>query len=142
MGKMRVLAAILSIVAADEASAERTLAEGKALFEQHCAICHGNDARGRGTAAHSLDTKPADLTKIAARREGVWPMLEIMSIIDGYTKQFNPREQMPIIPEVTGGRKINFDTGNGIVTPAPVRLLALVEYLEAIQSPRPERYVP
>lgn len=122
--------------------AEATVGEGKGLFDQYCAVCHGFDAKGGGAAAASLGTKPADLTGMAARRGGVWPMLEVMSIIDGYTKQQNPREDMPIIPEITTGRLMDFDTGNGLVTSVPARLVALVNYLESIQSPKPERYVP
>ena len=139
---LSLVTAMCVLIGANGSSADVTIAEGKTLFGQYCAVCHGDDAKGEGRAARSLETKPADLTRIAARRDGVWPMLEVMSIIDGYTKQFNPRADMPVIPELSGGRMIDFDTGNGIVTPAPARLVALVEYLEAIQSPRPESYVP
>src|SRR6056297_2107207 len=55
---------------------------GQALFADNCGICHGTDAKGGGPWATSLETSPADLTKIADRRNGVWPMLEVMSIID------------------------------------------------------------
>jgi cytochrome c oxidase cbb3-type subunit 2 len=33
------------------------------LFERHCAMCHGSDARGGGPLAPSLPTAPADLVK-------------------------------------------------------------------------------
>ena len=119
-----------------------TLEEGKILFAETCAACHGERARGDGPEAANLSTQPADLTKIAARRDGIWPILEVMSIIDGYTKQIAPREDMPIIEEITDGPMIEFDTGNGIKTTIPTRLLALAEYLESIQSPQPKYYVP
>ena len=41
---------------------------GAASFQQYCASCHGTDARGNGPAAAALRTRPADLTRIAARR--------------------------------------------------------------------------
>jgi len=36
---------------------------GAAIYAQNCAVCHGADGRGNGSAAASLPTKPADLTK-------------------------------------------------------------------------------
>lgn len=55
---------------------------GKALFQQHCVQCHGND--GRGLKLDSLNTKAADLTMIK-RSRGLkdFPLLEIANIIDG-----------------------------------------------------------
>lgn len=116
--------------------------DGRALFLEHCAECHGIGGKGDGPSASGLATKPADLTRIAARRDGVWPMLQVMSIIDGYKELNDLREGMPIIEDIVEGPMIDFDTGNGVPVPAPVRLVALAEYLESIQSPRPESYVP
>ncbi|QFT92379.1 Cytochrome c [Roseovarius sp. THAF9] len=116
--------------------------DGQAIFARNCAVCHGGDGTGTGPMAARLATRPADLTKIASRRGGVWPMLEVMSIIDGYTKRTEPREDMPVISELTEGPKVDFDSGNGLVRPTPARLIAVAEYLERIQSPPPSRYVP
>lgn len=115
---------------------------GRALFAEDCAACHGPEAKGNGPLAKGLKTQPADLTKIASRRDGVWPMLEIMSIVDGYSKRTNPRDDMPIIVGLTEGPMTEFDSGNGITRQVPARLVAVVEYLESIQSPPPTSYVP
>ncbi len=112
--------------------------QGRALYQQHCAACHGENAKGHD----ALLPRPADLTKIAQRRDGVWPMLEVMSIIDGYTKTQTPRDGMPVIAALTQGTKQSFDTGNGQTVLVPERLVALAVYLETIQSPKPERAVP
>ena len=69
-------------------------------------------------------------------------MLEVMSILNGYLKVANPREDMPIIAQLNDGPTIDFDTGNGLVTSVPANLISITEYLESIQSPKPERYVP
>lgn len=116
--------------------------EGQRLFEQHCADCHAPTAQAINDSLNQPKTLPPDLSKIAERRDGVWPILEVMSIIDGYTKATNPREDMPIIKSMSDGPFVEFDTGNGQEVLVPRRLLALAIYLESIQSPRPNRYVP
>lgn len=142
---MRYLLTTLCLVllgCAPAAPPEASREAGQALFAEDCALCHGADGTGDGPMAAGLKTQPADLTRIAARRDGVWPMLEVMSIVDGYSKRTRPREEMPIIVGLTEGPMVDLDTGNGLVTPTPARLVAIVRYLESIQSPPPERYVP
>jgi hypothetical protein len=131
-----------AVAFASEASSESNGADGRALFVENCAACHGIEGRGDGPEAVGLATRPADLTRIAARRDGVWPMLEVMAIVDGYTGLVNRRENMPVIDGVIEGPMVEFDTGNGLMIRVPARLVAIVEYLESIQSPRPEIYVP
>ncbi|MFD0978028.1 cytochrome c [Tropicimonas aquimaris] len=133
---------VLALGCAFQSNADGTSSGGEAIFAAHCARCHGVDGKGGGPAAASLKTHPADLTRIAARRGGIWPMLEVMSIIDGYTKSTNPRQDMPVISELSAGPMVEFDTGNGIVTLIPARLIAVADFLESIQFPKPERYVP
>jgi mono/diheme cytochrome c family protein len=57
--------------------------EGPALYKAYCAVCHGSDARGGGPMALSLRTPPSDLTRIAARNGGVYPLARIERIISG-----------------------------------------------------------
>jgi mono/diheme cytochrome c family protein len=49
---------------ADPAAAER----GAALFREHCAICHGERADGRGVRGSTMAHPPADLTRPDWRR--------------------------------------------------------------------------
>jgi mono/diheme cytochrome c family protein len=143
MRHLLIPALLCSLGCGSASSAEdAAVADGKALFVENCASCHGADGKGGGPEAATLNTPHADLTRIAARRDGVWPMLEVMSIIDGYTKRVTQREDMPVIAELSQGPMTDFDTGNGMVLSVPSRLVALANYLEGIQSPRPERYVP
>ena len=39
---------------------EESLLEGRKLFLQNCSICHGEDGDGKGTAAATLKTQPAN----------------------------------------------------------------------------------
>jgi hypothetical protein len=127
---------------ADTGPEEVARAEGESLFAANCAACHGPNGQGDGLAVAGLSTQSADLTLIAERRDGVWPMLEVMSIIDGYTKSTTPREDMPVITSLTEGPELEFDTGNGQVVTAPARLVALTRFIESIQMPPPVSYVP
>ncbi|OSQ50876.1 c-type cytochrome [Marivita geojedonensis] len=115
---------------------------GRTVYNDKCAVCHGFNGRGDGDLADGLDPRPADLTQIAARRDGVWPMLEVMAIIDGYTKRYLPGSDMPIYDEFLEGDLVTFDTGNGIRQKAPANLLSIARYLETLQDPKPERSVP
>ena len=143
MKQLRFPVLVFALGCAFQSSADVTPpANGAALFAERCSRCHGVDGKGGGPGAADLKTQPSDLTRIAARRGGVWPMLEIMSIIDGYTRSTTPREDMPVIAELSKGPMVDFDTGNALLTPTPARLIALADYLESIQSPKPERFVP
>lgn len=62
--------------------------DGPALYRAYCAVCHAADARGGGPMATSLKVPPSDLTRIAARNGGVYPLARIERIISG-------EEQLP-----------------------------------------------
>jgi hypothetical protein len=115
---------------------------GRLLFKKNCIACHGRTGRGDGPASKGLATQPADLTKIAERRDGVWPILEIMSILDGYFENTNQREGMPIFENLLDNDMIESDTGNGLTLLVPSKLVEVVIYLETLQDPPPDRYVP
>lgn len=100
-------------------------------FTQNCATCHGASGTGNGPAAAGLARKPADLTGIAARNGGSFPMARVMSTINGY---FRPESGvMPQFGDVLDSPTVLVDTGDGIASPAPERLVALAEYLRSLQ---------
>ncbi|MGA9252282.1 MAG: c-type cytochrome [Roseobacter sp.] len=134
--------AVCAAAFASEVASEEQTAMGRALYLTHCAACHGNNGEGGTQPVGEQQTRPPDLTKIAQRRSGVWPMLEVMSIIDGYTKATRPREGMPVIAALNEGPQVTFDSGNGRSRNVARRLLAVATYLETIQSPKPDRSVP
>ena len=51
---------------------EKNLAAAKALYQKHCADCHGARGNGDGKCAVDLDPKPSDLTvpDMARRSDG------------------------------------------------------------------------
>ncbi|CUH42775.1 MULTISPECIES: cytochrome c [Ruegeria] len=112
-----------------------TTSAGKTLYMQHCVSCHGVDGKGDGPAAVRLSTKPADLTKIAARRDGMWPALEVMEILSGYSRNTLPREDMPVIVDILDHEMSEFDPGNSEPFLMPTKLIEIANYLEALQDP-------
>ena len=72
----------------------------------------------------------------------LWPMLEIMAILDGYNRNALPREDMPVFENFLDNEMSEFDTGNGVPTLVPTKLIEIVHYLESIQDPAPTSYVP
>ncbi len=58
---------------------------GKTAYLSSCAPCHGADAKGSGFLSAVLKTPPADLTTLAKRNDGVFPIAAVNEIIDGRT---------------------------------------------------------
>jgi len=109
---------------------------GRADFQAYCAGCHGATGAGDGARADGLSAAPPDLTGIAARNGGAFPYLRVMSVIDGYTRRDQHGSTMPEMgPLIEEGRLVLVDTGDGVMTPTPERLVALADYLATIQKP-------
>lgn len=107
---------------------------GRALYDQYCVSCHGADGTGNGPAAAGLARRPADLTRIAERNGGAFPMVKAMSQIDGYTRRNDHGSAMPELgAALQAGPVVMVETSDGVTTPTPANLVALAEYLSGIQ---------
>lgn len=108
--------------------------EGAAVFASNCVACHGTSARGDGPLANDLSPRPTDLTRIAARNGGVFPRAQTLSVIDGYSKGTHKDRAMPEFgAQMTGEDTVPVEV-DGVLTPTPRSLAALLAYLESIQS--------
>lgn len=56
---------------------------GPDSFKMYCASCHGRDAKGHGPVAGSLKVPPPDLTVLSHRQNGIFPAVEVETIITG-----------------------------------------------------------
>ena len=128
-----MIAALGSAAQAEERAPDPVLADlGAPLFQRHCASCHGNSARGNGPAAEILRTRPADLTKIAARRGGKFPTGEIARHIDGrFEVPAHGSREMPVWGYRFGADVPESELGEAI---ARGKIAALIEYLMTIQE--------
>lgn len=62
---------------------EAAIAGGRADFQAYCASCHGRDGKGNGPVADRLKTRPADLTQLSKKFDGVFPSEYVLRTIDG-----------------------------------------------------------
>ncbi len=107
--------------------AQRAPVEGKAMFDQYCAVCHGKDAKGSGPAASALKKAPSDLTKISTRNGGAFPEVKVGRYIEGRDEvESHGTRDMPMWGDVFKSLD-SPDTANR-------RVFALVEHLKALQT--------
>ena len=105
--------------------------EGARLFAKNCSQCHGAQGRGDGPWAASYTPAPSDLTQLADN--GVFPRARVLSIIDGYDRTGLQGKSMPEFGALLRGDTVPLDVGDGVFTPTPRPLAALLAYLESIQ---------
>lgn len=102
--------------------------DGKSLYNEFCAVCHGPDGKGGGPAADALKTPPSDLTQIARHNGGRFPDTKVMAILKGeQSVTAHGSQEMP-----TWGKTFNDVSGN--LTVAQGRMHALVDYLQQMQA--------
>lgn len=110
--------------------------DGRALFMENCAVCHGASGVGDGEFARAMSKPPKNLTLIALRHGDEFPRAKVMSIIDGYAKSDLDGPGMPEFGDLLNGDLVPFDSGDGRLTPTPRKLVALLEYIESLQKAR------
>jgi mono/diheme cytochrome c family protein len=102
--------------------------QGPALYKAYCASCHGAGAKGDGVMTASLKVRPSDLTQIAARNGGTFPLMRIESIISGEVlpPAGHGSSQMPVWGPIFSHVERDQDLGR-------VRIDNLARYLRDIQ---------
>lgn len=107
--------------------------DGARLFAENCAACHGADARGAGPETLGIGKVPPDLTQISARNGGSFPRARVLSVIDGYRQGTHTGRIMPEFGAALGGDLVPVAV-EGVMSPTPRALAALLAYLEDIQE--------
>jgi len=103
--------------------------KGDDLYKAYCASCHGLDGKGNGPMAMWLKVPPSDLTRIAARKGGKFPLERIDRIISG--EEALPKghgaRSMPVWGPIFSEVERDQDLGR-------VRIDNLARYLRDIQA--------
>jgi mono/diheme cytochrome c family protein len=56
---------------------------GKQMYLQYCSSCHGKEGKGDGSVSRDLKVRVPDLTGLAKKNKGVYPLDDVMATIDG-----------------------------------------------------------
>ena len=106
---------------------------GKVLYDQHCAVCHGAQARGGGPLAPALLLQPPSLRDLT-ERHGAFPVARVVSRIDGRDPLVSHGSPMPVYGQFFEGEDtaMKAETGQPILTSKPI--VDLVAYLKGIQE--------
>ncbi len=79
----RQLSIAIMIMATNTCVWAQDLEKGRIEFLSKCAECHGADGKGAGRISNKLKIKPADLTLLAKKNNGVFSPNTIAELIDG-----------------------------------------------------------
>ena len=132
LGVMPAVALALALAGCIDLGLQRG-PDGRAIYDERCAMCHGPGGKGDGDFAGQLIKMPPDLTVLAAENGGAFPRLRVSEAIDGYARGSHFSGAMPEFgPLLAEGELL--ESGEGVVTPAPPALVAVVDYLESIQE--------
>ena len=102
--------------------------DGKSLYQEFCAVCHGKDGKGGGPAASALKTPATDLTQLAKNNGGHFSDTKLMAILNGDSSApAHGNREMPVWGKTFGDMSSNLSVAQG-------RKHALITYLESLQT--------
>ena len=117
---------------------------GKIEYQSNCASCHGMDAKGDGPVSKELKTRPTDLTLLAKKNKGVFPVNAVYRIIDGRDQiASHGTKEMPVWgyrfvpPSHYILRSVDDYIFAPPLSPEAVvhgRIMAVIDYLDRIQE--------
>ena len=117
---------------------------GKIEYQTSCASCHGAGAKGDGPMSNELKKRPTDLTGLAKKNNGVFPLNSVYRIIDGRDAiASHGSREMPVWGyRFVPGEHFDLKLSDDYVYSPPsspesvvhARILAVVDYLNRIQE--------
>jgi len=108
--------------------------DGEALYQELCAVCHGENAKGDGPAAAALKKPVPDLTSLAVKNGGKFPFEKVAEIITGENRVVaHGTVDMPIWGRAFEEVRLDWSKGRREAF-AEQRIYNITEYLSTIQS--------
>jgi hypothetical protein len=132
-----VLSGIAAVLSSGAVLAQPATDLGKTEYYTKCAVCHGLSGKGEGSFGEVLKVNMPDLTLIAKRNGGVFPLDRVTMAIDGRaTPRAHGTSEMPIwgtrysVEAAPRSDDFRYDSEAFV----KVRVLALVDYLYRLQA--------
>lgn len=135
---MNPVAALISamVLIPSSIAAAGDLFYGKAEYQNSCARCHGQDAKGLDVMGDVLMKRPADLTVLARSNGGEFPYFRVVATIDGrYLVAAHGDRDMPIWGTIFRDQGNKFFGSQGGEWAAEARIFALADYISSLQRP-------
>jgi len=138
VSKMRVVPWLVMLVApvflgaaqGEQEAKQKRRVIGSSLFRTNCAPCHGVDGKGEGPVADQLRFAPTDLTGIARRNGGKFPVDEVRRMIDGRKNvKGHGATDMPVWGDAFKKPEEGYSAKK-----AQEKIAYVVEYIESIQA--------
>ncbi|MDU8945638.1 c-type cytochrome [Ovoidimarina sediminis] len=107
--------------------------EGQRIFESFCVACHGPEGLGDGPMAPLLEVLPADLTALAERNGGTFPIAAAAGRIDGRDPILSHGGPMPLFGWFFEGEDTAVKTETGQPMMTSQGIADILAYLETIQ---------
>jgi mono/diheme cytochrome c family protein len=132
---MHLRTVFIALTFAGSASAQDVdVQAGRDLYMTHCWQCHGQDASGNGPMAEMLAITTPDLTRLAARYDGVFPVEAVARQIDGRGALLAHGGEMPIFgPFLDTGEAVALRLPSGQLMMTGLPLANIIVYLESLQ---------
>jgi mono/diheme cytochrome c family protein len=103
--------------------------DGKQMYSNYCAPCHGTDGKGTGPAASAMKPQPTDLTLMKKNNKGKFPDTHVVTILQfGVNEPAHGSAKMPVWGPILG----NMNRTNP--QDKQLRISNLTRYLESIQE--------
>lgn len=117
------------------AAAQGKVDFGKREYDANCATCHGMKGTGNGPSAGILSKSVPDLTTLAKRNGGVFPIARVFETIEGEGIAAHGSRDMPIwgTDYKIKAAEYYVDVPYNAEAYVRTRLLSLVDYLYRLQ---------
>lgn len=131
----RIGFAAAAVLIAAGAMAQPKVDLGKREYDNNCAVCHGRDGKGGGPYNELLKRSAPDLTTMARRNGGVFPVAKAYEVIEGAGVGHGTRD-MPIWGSDYNVKAAEYYMDVPYDREAFVRgrILSLIEYLNRLQA--------
>ena len=103
--------------------------DGKQMYTNYCAPCHGENGKGSGPAAPALKSQPTNLTLLSKNNNGKFPDAHVVTVLQfGVNEPAHGSANMPVWGPILG----NMNRSNS--QDKQLRISNLARYLESIQE--------